>query len=287
MKPSLLIIGCGDLGIRVGRALRGEGWRVGAVRRRPPLDAQDLEWHAADYCEAGALDFAAAWAPDFVLATFTPLGRDVEGYRAGFSGAARHLLDGLGAHCPRHLFYVSSTRVYAESAGGWVDEDSPLSTTDERALAIIDGERRLLDSGITATLVRCGGIYGASPGRLISKVSRGEIAPEIPIRFTNRIHRDDCTGFLLHLLKRAQQGKSLAPVYNAVDDRPAPAHEVETWLATELGRGEQAHSRPDTPGPVSHKRCRNTLLHNTGYRLRYPDYRAGYRAVLAAARESG
>lgn len=279
-SPSLLVIGCGDLGRRVGSALAVQDWRIGAVRRTPDGNPPTFDWIAADYARAGSLQFAEAWQPDFVLLTLSPSTRDVDGYYRGFAAATGNLLNGLGRHRPRRLFMVSSTRVYAETGGGWVDEEAALSTSDERALAIIAAERKLLDSGMATTIVRSGGIYGAAPGRLVSKVARGEIAAAQPPRYTNRIHREDCAGFLVHLLLQAQAGAQLQAIYNAVDDAPAPAHEVESWLAGQLGVTPSATT---TQGVVSHKRCRNARLHESGYSLRYPDYRAGYARVLADA----
>ncbi len=277
-SPSLLIIGCGDLGRRAGGVLAAQGWRIGAVRRSPTGDPSEFDWTAADYTRAGSLAFVQDWRPDHVLLTLSPTVMDVEGYRRGFAGATANLLNGLGAHRPRHLFMVSSTRVYAEKHGGWVDETAPLSDDDPRAMAIIDAEQQLLSCGIPATIVRAGGIYGASPGRLVARVARGEIAAAEPLRYTNRIHRDDCAGFLVHLLQQAQSGRNLENVYNAVDDAPAAAHDVESWLAGQLGITPDIEVAPRT---ASHKRCRNARLHQSGYRLRYPDYRAGYAQVLS------
>lgn len=174
---------------------------------------------------------------------------------------------------------VSSTRVFAEREGGWVDETSDLEREDPRAQAIIEAERALLDSGHTACVVRFGGIYGAPGGRLLARIRRGELCAPEPVRYTNRIHRQDCGGFLAHLLLAMASGASLEPVYIGVDDDPAPRFEVETWLAREMGiAAGQGVTAPDSRG--GHKRCRNWLLHASGYRLLYPDYRSGYRAVL-------
>ena len=277
-EARLLIIGCGDLGLRVGQLLRHEHWQVDACRRNPPQNTETFNWHAADYTRQTDLQFIRALEPDYVLATFTPISRDEQGYRAGFSQAARNLLWALGEHRLRRLLMVSSTRVYGESGGGWVDEASPLSTSDNRAKAIITAEKQLLDSIQPTTIVRAAGIYGAPGGRLMRKVSGGQIAPQVPECFTNRIHREDCAGFLAHLLAMAQQGEHLEAVYNAVDDRPCPAHEIESWLAGKLQI--PATEQPAGGGGVSHKRCANGALKASGYVLRYPDYRSGYTPLL-------
>lgn len=239
--------------------------------------------HAADYSEPGSLDFAAALQPDIVVATFNPFDRSEVGYRRGFAGGMQNLLRGLGAHLPAHVFMASSTRVYAEQDGGWVDEHSALSTQDNWALSIIAAERDLLDSALSATVLRFGGIYGIPGGRLLARISRGEISPRLPLRYTNRIHREDCAGLLVHLITQALGGENLEPVYTAVDDYPAPRYEVESWLARQLGveLPEEDVHEPVRHNAGGHKRCKNLALQASGYKLLYPDYKAGYSKLLA------
>lgn len=283
-RSSVLIVGCGDLGIRAGTQLARQGWSVTGVRRNPALLPAEITGHAADYTQAGSLAFAQALHPEFVVAILNPAERSVAGYEAGFHAGIRHLLDGLGRHRPRHILMTSSTRVFAETAGGWVDESSAATSDDAAALAMLAAEQDLLDCGHSASVVRFAGIYGNPEGRLLSRIRRGELCPPEPVCYTNRIHREDCAGFLVHLLLQARDGQSLQPLYIGVDDLPAPRYEVESWLAGQLGVTvpSDLSGAPAAPFDVpSHKRCRNRALHASGYRLLYPDYRSGYSALLA------
>mgnify|MGYP001828689390 FL=1 len=277
--PRLLIVGFGDIGQRVSQLLAPAGWDVHAVRRRPEPLNTFITWHQADYTAPNSLDFAEALQPDFVLTTLTPLSMDIGGYESGFATATRNLLQGLGDHPAKRIIMASSTRVYAETNGGWVDESSPLSTSDQRALAIIDAEQQLLQGQRPASIIRFGGIYGTTGGRLVKKVLAGRISPPMPVRYTNRIHRDDCAGFIAHLLLQAQAGEELQSIYNGVDDCPVSAHEVESWLAVKLACERVNDSQP-TVAPPSHKRCRNGALRASGYPLQFPDYKSGYQSVL-------
>lgn len=286
-SSSILIVGCGDLGIRTGSMLGDRGWIVTGLRRNVAKLPEFIEARAGNYTEQGSLDFVESLAPDFVLATFNPPDRSTAGYVKGFQQSMTNLLSGLGKHRPRHIIMTSSTRVFAESQGGWIDEDSALSQEDPWARAIIEGERQLLDSGQRASVVRFAGIYGIPGGRLLSRVRRGELCPPQPVSYTNRIHREDCAGFLAHLLLQGEAGADLEPVYIGVDDQPSPRYDVESWLASQMGVSEL--ERP-MPGNVSdptrhnragHKRCMNARLHASGYQLIYPDYKAGYGALLA------
>ena len=280
---STLIVGCGDLGARVGALLLARGWQVEGIRRDISKIPPGFTSHGADYTVAGSLDFVAALQPEYVLATFNPADRSVEGYKRGFIQAAKNLLAGLGEHRPRHIFVVSSTRVFAQQQGEWVTEESALAVSDPRATAMIEAEQLLLTSGHCVSVVRFAGIYGSSGGRLMSRIAGGELCAAKPARYSNRIHRDDCAGLLEHLLVLADAGRALETIYIGVDDRPAEQYEVESWLARELGvTVSGTNSVVSERVGRGHKRCSNQRLRDSGYELLYPDYRSGYRAVIAS-----
>jgi nucleoside-diphosphate-sugar epimerase len=279
---SVLLIGCGDIGTRAGLLLLRQDWQVDAVRRCTDRLPAGFGAHGADYTVPGSLDFAGELRPDFVVTTFNPFDRSESGYHRGFVGAMQNLLAGLGSYRPRHIIMSSSTRVFAERDGGWVDENSALTAEDPRARSIIEAERLLLDSPHSATVVRFAGIYGIPGGRLLSRISRGELCPEQPVSYTNRIHREDCSGFIVHLLAMAAAGVRPDPVYIGVDDEPAPRFEVESWLARRLGVPVIPGSdEPMLHNRAGHRRCSNAALRASGYELVHPDYRSGYAALLA------
>jgi hypothetical protein len=100
------------------------------------------------------------------------------------------------------------------------------------------------------------------------------------------MHRDDCAGFLAHLLAMGDAETGLEPVYIGADDLPAPRYEVESWLAAEMGLQIPMDQLTTADDPTrhnmaGHKRCRNRALRGSGYQLTYPDYKSGYRALLA------
>jgi nucleoside-diphosphate-sugar epimerase len=287
MKSStVLIVGCGDIGIRTGALLLPQGWSVTGVRRNAAKLPTEFTGYGANYTHRGSLDFMAKLKPDFVLATFNPADRSIAGYKTGFRAGMSNLLAGLGQHRPRHIFMTSSTRVFAEAQGGWVDEGSALTADDPWAQAIIAAEELLLSSGHQASVVRFAGIYGIPGGRLLSRIRRGELCPPEPVSYTNRIHRDDCAGFLAHLIQRVEAGAALEPVYIGVDDQPASRYEVESWLAGEMGVADQvavlpaSAEDPTRHNRAGHKRCRNRALRNSGYPLIFPTYKNGYSVLL-------
>ena len=283
MKPnSLFIVGCGDLGLRLATRLSADDYRVTGVCRHPEHLPDDVTGHAADYTQAGSLAFLADTAPDAIVATFKPSEFSELGYRSGFPAAMRNLLVGLGNHKPKIIIMVSSTRVFAERSGQWVDESSPVAVEGYAAQAITEAEQMLRSSIHRGCIVRMAGIYGAPESRLLRRVATGDVCSSEPVRYSNRIHREDCAGFIAHLLALAPA--DLAPVYIGVDDDPAPQYEVERWLVGRMGVEIKSACSGGDAG-AHNKRCSNALLHQSGYTLRYPDYRAGYGAALMQSAE--
>jgi len=287
-SKSVLIVGCGDLGARAGAILEQSGWSLTGLRRNTAELPEGFAGIAADYAAADVpLAMLAALAPDYIILTLKPAGGGEAGYRAGFSQAVQNVLAGLGSHRPAGIVMVSSTRVYAESEGGWVEDDSPLTTADPAAQWIIDAEHQLLASPHPACVLRCAGIYGEPEGFLLRRIAGGELCPQTPLRYSNRIHRDDVGGLLAWLLQQWELGIAPARTMIVVDNEPVPQFEVELWLARELGINEWRTRVSDMRSAAGHKRCRNRALQASGYVLRYPDYRSGYAAVLRDRPRSG
>lgn len=276
----LAIIGCGDIGSRVGRLLIDEGWRVSALRRSVGKLPKEFDGFAGDYCCPEDLAPLAAQRPTHLLFTPLPMARDVSGYKQGFCGGVTAMAK---AGLLEQVFYgvmVSSTRVYAESSGGWVDETSPLTEEDPLASAIIRAETLWCEGLSQATVARASGLYGELPGMLLSRVAAGHASAD-PTRFSNRIHRDDVAAAIVFLFLRSL---SLPPPPTVVltDNQPTLVGDVEAWLAQALGVALSRDNPPSSsPGMRGNRRCNNQLLRSLGFELRYPNYQDGYRVMLA------
>lgn len=280
-RQTILFVGSGDLAIRTASALDTPARCIGLCRNPERLPA-GIEGLAGDYTRRDAFAPVAGLAPDTILFTLKPDGRDTEGYRRGFLAPVQHLLATLGEHRPRRLLFVSSTRVYSENDGGWVDESAPVASGESPAGMIAAAEQALLACGHPTTLLRCAGLYGGPGARLLQRIARGELSPARPVHYGNRIHRDDAAGFIAWLIDREQDGRAPMDCYNVVDDDPAPQHSVDHWLAAAMS----VAASDDDAGPApqatrGHKRVLNERLHASGYALRYPDFRSGYAAALA------
>ena len=281
----VLIIGCGDVGTALGLMLCERGHDVVGVRRSAGLLPAPLESLSLDVTDPVALERRLPVA-DIVVYAVAAGRREEQAYRRAYVDGVSTLLDVLESRTepPRRVFFVSSTSVYGERAGAWVDEATPLRPHGFAGECLVSGERRMLASPIPATVVRFAGIYG--PGRewLVRRAQAGACCADDPPKFTNRIHRDDCAGSLAHLVERDAAGDE---VYIGVDDAPVAECDVLEWLADRVGAPSPRRIRSGDAGAGncavqgSGKRCRNARLRSTGYRLRYPSFREGYAAVLA------
>ncbi|MDG4560228.1 MAG: SDR family oxidoreductase [Candidatus Competibacter sp.] len=288
----ILIAGCGDIGTTLGLSLNAAGHRVWGLKRRPDDLPPALEPLAADLADPATLTVLPP-ALDYIVYSAAAAGFSEALYEAAYVAGVRNLLNALrqAGQQPKRLLLTSSTSVYAQHQGEWVDEDSPAAAASFSGRCIRAGEQVLWDSGWPAVVVRFGGIYGPGRTRLIDSVRDGSATrPAGPPMFTNRIHRDDCARVLEHLLFLPDP----APLYLAVDDNPAPLAEVLNWLATQLGVPEPSvvaspalkpgsDNRPSLASRQrASKRCRNARLRGSGFQFRYPSYRDGYAALLRA-----
>ena len=212
------MVGCGDLGIRLGKQLAAEGWRVSAVRRRVDPLPDNFNAITGDYTQRADLTGLIDLQPDYVVFTPLPTARDSAGYYQGYAAPVAQMAElGLLSSLKGGVL-VSSTRVYAQAGGDWVDESSPLTQTDPLAASIIEAERQFLAVCPGATVLRASGIYGEWPGMLIQRLQKGLCSPD-PDRISNRIHRDDLAGIMAFCLRRLEQGETNDPVYIASDQR--------------------------------------------------------------------
>jgi len=286
-KASVLIAGCGDVGCALARELRAAGFDVAGLRRRVDALPPGITPVAADLCDAAALSRALVRSWDFVVFAGAPDRFDLQAYRRVYLDGLGNLLGALRGE-PRVLL-VSSTGVYDQHDGEWVNEDSRADAAGFSGRTLLAAEDLLrIRVGRLGTIVRFGGIYGPGRERLLREVAAGIGCPREPVRYTNRIHRDDCAGALHFLIEALHDGKALAPLYLGVDNEPAPMWEVRQWIASRLGVSLRvdAPASADDRAPGS-KRCDNRRLRAAGYVLRYPDFRTGYAPLIAAFRAAG
>ncbi len=296
-----MIVGCGYVGLSLGKELVQAGHKVFGVRRDPSAEAEmrgaGLEPVWADVTEPGSLGRLPGPFDWVVNCTAAGGGGAAEYRRVYFEGTrnllswlmespAPGLLAGRGAGGGACRFvYTSSTSVYGQNDGAWVTETSPTEPPAETGRILLAVEQLLLEahraSGFPAVVLRLAGIYGPGRGYWLRQFVSGQARLEGEgARFLNMIHRDDVVGAIRAALERGTAGE----VYNVVDDEPVTQRELFGWLSGHLGR-----PMPDTTPPdpelrkrgVTHKRVSNRKLKaELGYRLKFPTFREGFQTLL-------
>jgi len=266
----LLIAGFGDLGQRLAvRMEAGSGWQVHALRRSEADSKASVIQHRADLTQSGSL-LGLPQCFDAIVYQATPSERSPTAYRSIYVDGLRNL---LAATATDQLIMVSSTAVYGQDDGQWVDESSATEPTKFNGQILLEAERLALAS--SGRVARFSGIYGPGRTALIGRVQAGQArCSETAVQWTNRIHADDAAGVLAHLLEQP----ALGPVICASDDRPSPRCEVLDWLADEMNCAPPPRETSSDSGDG--KRVRNALLRASGYDFIYPDYQSGYQGLL-------
>jgi nucleoside-diphosphate-sugar epimerase len=210
--------------------------------------------------------------PDAVLYCPSTRGGDAEAYRHTYvRGMAMTL-----KHVPKEarLLYTSSTSVYAQDDGSWVDESSPLTPTAETSRVLPEAEKLAIGAGGAA--LRLSAIYG--PGRLALRDRLLGGAAQLPAngeRVLNQIHREDAAGAVEFLINR--RGVE-AKVFNVTDDYPVDYREIYAWLGEKYNRPMPPTATEDTlkRRGFTNKRVSNKKLRALGWRPKYPSFREGY-----------
>jgi len=272
---TVLIAGCGDLGTEAGLRFAAAGFPVLGWRRSPEKIPAPLAGRAADL--TGTLPRVPA-DTDIVVICVAAGERTEAAYRSAYVDGTSNVLDALerdGVQ-PRRILFVSSTAVYGDADGGWLDEDSPTAPASVTGAVIREAEELLHSRRPDAIVLRLAGIYGPGRTRLIDLVQAGAADPG-PGQLTNRIHRDDAAAAVVHLTTAVAEP---APLYLGVDNEPVEQRDVLTFLAGELGT-ELGPAAPSSSSRGGNRRLSNARLRSTGFEFTYPTFREGYRAVLA------
>lgn len=286
----LLVLGGGYTGERLARAVAALGVPVVVTHRQPPPPdtppQPGIRWDCFDG-ETGLLPSDDTWAgTTHVLVTIPPTADGRDPVLTWLAAPLAHLrLHWLG--------YLSTTGVYGDTRGAWVNEDAPTPPGLGRSQARLNCETAWRSSGIPLQVFRLPAIYGPqrSPfralmegqGRLIHK--RGQVFC--------RIHVDDIVGALLHCLNL--EAPRRPPVLNLSDNVPCPSSETLGYAAHLLGcplpEVQPFAEIAATMSPMAksfwleNRRVSNRrLCQQLGYVLRYPSYREGFRSILLEER---
>ena len=279
---SVLIVGCGDIGLRLAGLCSGTPV-TGLVRTR-----QSLARLGARQVLPKRLDLDAPFAADDLMAANSqlyylappPPHGDTDPRVAAVCAALR------GPHRPRKVVYLSTTAVYGDCGGRWIDETAPLQPGTARGRRRLDAERRWLrwgdSQGVPVVILRVPGIYG--PGRLpLERLRKGvPVLAEQDAPFTNRIHADDLARVCLLAMQRGRADEA----YNVSDGHPTSMSDYFNRVADSLSLPrppvvDRATAEIELTASMlsflsESKRILNTkMLDELGVRLQYADLEQG------------
>jgi len=285
MTRRLFIFGLGYSGHQIATLARAAGWTVSGTCTTPEkaarLGDEGIEAHLFDGTTPPPGEAVAE--ASHILCTIPP----------GSEGdpVIRTCAERLGQ--ARWLGYLSTTGVYGDHGGGWIDEDTPPRPSQPRSVQRLAAERAWqalgAQAGAAVDVFRLPGIYG--PGRSAIDQVRAGTARRIdkPGHLFSRIHVEDIAGTVLRAITRSPDGA----VYNVADDLPASSSDVVAFACELLGRPAPPVIPWEQAAPTlsamarsfyaANRRVRNDRIKSElGVVLRYPTYREGLRAIAAA-----
>ena len=288
------ILGCGYVGLELGRQLRDDHEVVGVRRSESGCAAvEDAGFEAvrADVTDPGELSRVPD--ADWVVFAASSGGRGAEAAREVYVEGQRVAIETFADRetVPERYVYTSSTGVYGDHGGDWVDESTPLDPTTGKTEVLVEAERvareAARDRGIEGRVARFAGLYGPERYRL-ERYLEGPVTAG----YLNMVHRDDAAGAVRFLLEEGVDDEVLL----VVDDEPVDKHAFADWLADRCGvdrppkRTKQERleagelSAAAERRILTSKRCSNDRLRSLGYEFAYPTFREGYRAAVEAYR---
>ncbi|EMA33726.1 SDR family oxidoreductase [Haloarcula japonica] len=290
MTERVAILGCGYVGIELGRQLHDDHEVVGVRRSDDGIVAiEDAGFEAvrADVTDPESL--SAVPDADWLVFAASSGGRGAEAAREVYVEGLRTAIDHFWSRAdpPERLVYTSSTGVYGDHDGAWVDEETPLDPQTEKTEVLAEAERvareRPVEHGGHGSVARFAGLYGPDRYRL-ERYLEGPVTAG----YLNMVHRADAAGAVRHLLTEDHREE----VVLVVDDEPVEKWAFADWLAeqcdvpfppkqtTEERLADDSLSETAKRRIQTSKRCSNDQLRELGYKFEYPTFREGYRDAI-------
>lgn len=297
----ILILGAGYTGKELAHQARQSGYDVVGTSRDPAtraflerLGAQAVDWSVDDDCQAWATHLGPSTTVVYSIPTL------FRRYDASNDGLARHIIpvDHVLGQCRRRgierFIYLSSSSVYGDHGGEWIDESTPCHPSSPYGRMRHDIERHLLqrDMAFPIHIARLVGIYG--PGRtLVEYIKSGRYRlVDGGKKITNRIHVHDIARALLAIIEKARDEHQ---IFNLTDGHPQAVRDLVEYVCDHTGLTkppvetlEEYAARKNDPNAVARwkkqVRVRNDRLRRElDFELIYPDVFAGYKAILEAS----
>ena len=271
---NILIIGQGDIGLPVTNKLTQDGLTVTGLARR---DHQNYALSDdAKFMQADALALTAEQLQNFthIAIIVTPDEYSPSGYHNSYLAINQHLA-ALADKLPNleRIVFISSTAIYGQDNGEWIDEDTVPMLPEREASQVILQAEQALQQGFDnkAIIIRPSGIYGRERLMRVRKAREPQKEPIAARAWTNRIMDSDLVNIIAHVMTT----KLPKPIYIATDYLPVTTFELTTWLCEQLG--EVLPVLDDKNTAISGKRLHSNIPLAW---LTYPDWQIGYQDIL-------
>ena len=271
---NILIIGQGDIGLPVTNRLAQDCINVTGLARR---ERQNYALNDdAKFIQADALTLTTEQLQDFthIAIIVTPDDYSTSGYHNSYLAINQHLA-ALADKLPtlERIVFISSTGVYGQDSGEWLDESTEPVTPEREASQVILQAEQALQQGFDnkAIIIRPSGIYGRERLMRVRKAREPQKEPITAGAWTNRIMDSDLVNIIAHVMTIELP----KPVYIATDYLPVTTFELTTWLCEQLG--EVLPVLDDENTAISGKRLHSNIPLAW---LTYPDWQIGYQDIL-------
>ena len=283
--PRVLIAGCGYVGAATADLFHAANWDVEGWTRSRESAAQlaqkrysvrPVDLASPNEVKPAAREF------DVIIHCASSGGGGVETYRRTYHEGVQNLLALL--HPPVFIF-TSSTSVYAQTTGEWVDEESAAEPAHETGRILRETEEFVRQKG--GMIARLAGIYGPGRSALLRKFLSGEARIEgNGGRFINQVHRHDIATALFLLAQLPNEQRTGNLIFNVVDNQPITQRACYAWLAARLGRPipPTTITATERKRGASNKRVSNAKLRRLHWTPRFPTFESGMEhSVLSGA----
>ena len=279
IKPlKILIVGCGQLGFSIVKNADPDIFKLYGFSRSLKKSPPSIEMHQVDILKNEAIDVIKSVNPEIIIYAVSADTQSVESYQDHYvAGLKKTYAAILELDHFKHLFFVSSTRVYGQKTTKILSELDIAEPSDYGGEALIEAEavaRQLKDK---ATILRLSGIYGPNRTRMIQLAQSNPGNWPATNNWSNRIHEEDAARFIVFLIKRIMLKEPIEPLYLVTDGIPTKQYDVLTWIRKRL---QLTTDTIEIPILESGKQLQSVLLNQNGFILKYPDFTYGYEAII-------
>lgn len=291
----VFIFGCGYLGVRLADTLKNLGYEVGALTKNESyakfLKDKGIKDVIVDRLESDSWHRLVGADYTKIINCVSSAGNGLSGYESSYYEGQASIIQWAKSQSVESFIYTSSTSVYPENSGAWVNENSLAegvihSDTAQilrRAENLIEKNQSYFDSYF---ILRLSGIYGPERHYLLNQIQTANVIAGSGDYFMNMIYIDDIVSVIVKMIEAKQS--LLSGIYNLSDDTPTQKETVVEWLSGQLNlatptfdKGLLSQRQASRKTRTKNRRIENTKIKEAlKLALKYPSYKEGYAEII-------